>query len=480
MSYKVVNSDISGSVGGATTFLDTVTLEPTIDIAAPSGEDIQVRLGDAAGANKFTLLDSALVAVIQADSDGTIQILDASNNGNPQIRMGATDAEEVHFQSIYDSGAQTLDYVLFQTDAVSATANKGLFRFNVDGSDILDIDDGGIDLDTGGALSINGTDVLSATVLGSGVLASSLTSVGILASLALGGAISGATTLGMAGDLTDYEAVNDGSPSIFLGSSSLERLNIQAVYNSGAQTIARIDFITSTASGTGDDGQFRFTVDDVAILDIDDGGIEVTGGGSFTAGLSGITTLATSGVYTASGAINVTIADTVNDVPLEVVQNDTTNNPVAASVANTGTGNTLFLNSDGNSVSLNVDSEATTADVLSLDGNPLTTGNLLLATNTLSGTALANRSAGNNLVDVTVSRTDARTSGTTADDYDVVNITRTSVTTGSGGTMTSAGSVLRLANTVTQTDGTLTDTVNVLEIEADTDSTGYAILIGNE
>ena len=102
------------------------------------------------------------------------------NDGNPEIRLGATDAEELHIQAVFDSGAQTLDYVLFQTDAASATSNKGLFRFNVDGSDVLDIDDGGIDLDTGGALSINGTDVLDATTLGSGVTASSLTSVGTI------------------------------------------------------------------------------------------------------------------------------------------------------------------------------------------------------------------------------------------------------------------------------------------------------------
>src|SRR3990167_4332123 len=145
MSYKVVNSDISGSVGGATTFLDTVTLEPTIDMAAPSGEDIQVRLGDAAGANKFTLLDSASVAVIQADSDGSIQILDASNDGNPQLRLGATDAEEAHFQTVYDSGAQTLDYVLFQTEAASATADKGEYRFNVDGTETARINDSGLE-----------------------------------------------------------------------------------------------------------------------------------------------------------------------------------------------------------------------------------------------------------------------------------------------------------------------------------------------
>lgn len=601
MSYKAINNDLSGSIGGATTFLDTVTLEPTTDIAAPSGEDIQIQLGDAVGANKLIVSDSASTDVFAVDSDGSVQILDASNDGNPQVRLGATDAEELHIQSVYDSGAQTLDYVLFQTDVASATADKGEYRFNVDGTETARINDAGLEVDTinelvaaagvtidglkiendgtttnflgtagdylqvgdaaGTSHTLNSEDDLmvtgelevdgeaffdgaltisanTATITHSGTTSLSIAStsgtVAIESVVFTGGALSSATTLSMGGDLTNYEALNDGSPSILLGSSATERLNLQAVYNTGAQTIARVDFITSTASVTGDDGQFRFTVDDVAILDIDDGGIEVTGtiligsgctitGGTNTFNITNGTAVfdvaasssldvnanltvesasfvnqdltsdasptfvglslsgAVSGITTlAARAVNPTIANTQNDVPLEVTQNDTTNNPVAASVTNTGTGNSLFINSDGNSVSLNIDSESTTADVVTLDGNTLTTGNVILATNTISGTALANRSAGNNLLDFTISRTDARTSGTTADDYDVMNITRTSVTTGSGGTLTAAGSVLRLANTRTQTDGTLTDTVNLLEMQADTGGTGYAILIGNE
>ena len=120
---------------------------------------------------------------------GDITNYEAVNDGNPELRLGATDAEELHVQAVYDAVAQTLSHVLFQTDVLSAVANKGLFRFNVDGTAILDIDDGGIDLDTGKALSINGTDVITATTLGDGVTASSLTSVGTLVALTANGAV---------------------------------------------------------------------------------------------------------------------------------------------------------------------------------------------------------------------------------------------------------------------------------------------------
>jgi len=105
---------------------------------------------------------------IEGTSDFTFDGADllfynAVNDGNPEIRLGATDAEEFHLQPIFDSGAQTLDYVLFTTDVASATVDKGLYRFNVDGVDILDIDDGGLVL-TGSVVvsgTVDGRDVAS-------------------------------------------------------------------------------------------------------------------------------------------------------------------------------------------------------------------------------------------------------------------------------------------------------------------------------
>jgi hypothetical protein len=81
-----------------------------------------------------------------------IVLYDTVNDGNPQLRIGVADTEELHIQAVYDTGAQTLDYVLFQTDVVSATSDKGRYRFNVDGTNILDITDSGIDFLQSGAV----------------------------------------------------------------------------------------------------------------------------------------------------------------------------------------------------------------------------------------------------------------------------------------------------------------------------------------
>lgn len=90
--------------------------------------------------------------------------------------------------------------------------------------------------------------------------------------LTITGALAGVTTLGMAGDLTDYEATNDASPSIFLGSAAAERLEIQSVYDAGAQTLNYVQFQTYAASAAADKGKYIFGVDGTDIFSIVDAG----------------------------------------------------------------------------------------------------------------------------------------------------------------------------------------------------------------
>ncbi len=65
-------------------------------------------------------------------------------------------------------------------------------------------------------------------------------------------------------------------------------------------------------------------------------------------------------------------------------------------------------------------------------------------------------------------------SGTSSQDYDVMSLLRTSIHD-TGGTLTAAGSVLKLENVATETDATLADTVIGLEIVMDADGTGAGI-----
>ena len=167
----------------------------------------------------------------------------ASNDGNPQMRMGATDAEELHIQCVYDSSAQTLDYVLFQTDAASGTAHKGEFRFNVDGTEIFHVNDAGVNIVSGKAFYINDTSVLNATTLGGAVVNSSLTSVGTLTTLTVDNVIVNGTTIGHTSD-TDLMTLASGVLTV-AGEISVTTLDIGGT--NVTSTAAELNYVDVTA-----------------------------------------------------------------------------------------------------------------------------------------------------------------------------------------------------------------------------------------
>ena len=147
-------------------YADNASTEDNVFIIDLDSYDVAMGLNGGnvlIGANDRAPLEALEIAT------GNLAIHEATNDGNPEIRIGSGDAEEGHIQAVYDGAAQTLNYILFQTDVASATADKGLYRFNVDGTNILDIDDGGINLVTGNSYGINGVDVLTATALDAGV-----------------------------------------------------------------------------------------------------------------------------------------------------------------------------------------------------------------------------------------------------------------------------------------------------------------------
>ena len=167
----------------------------------------------------------------------------ASNDGNPQMRIGATDAEELHIQTVYDSGAQTLDYVIFQTDAASGTADKGEFRFNVDGTEIFHVNDSGVNVVSGKAFYINDTSVLNATTLGGAVVNSSLTSVGTLTTLTVDNVIVNGTTIGHTSD-TDLMTLASGVLTV-AGEISVTTLDIGGT--NVTSTAAELNYVDVTA-----------------------------------------------------------------------------------------------------------------------------------------------------------------------------------------------------------------------------------------
>jgi hypothetical protein len=100
----------------------------------------------------------------------------------------------------------------------------------------------------------------------------------------------GATTNIVAGDLTMYDATGtEANPTISLGSSATDRLEIKAVYNSGSDTLCDIDFTTYTSSGTTNDGRYNWYVDEVSVALMNENGLYIYNGGQIQASADGAT-----------------------------------------------------------------------------------------------------------------------------------------------------------------------------------------------
>ncbi len=232
----------------------------------------------------------------------------ASNDGNPQMRMGATDAEELHIQCVYDSGAQTLDYVLFQTDAASSTAHKGEFRFNVDATEIFHVNDAGVNVVSGKAFYINDTSVLNATTLGGAVVNSSLTSVGTLTTLTVdditinGNAISSAgssalTITAASGQVVSIESVTlDGG--VVAGVTSLTVDNLVVNGNDISSSTGNITLTPNSGSAVVIDGGASFD-------------------GSVLTGLTALTSTAITGTLQTAAQANITSVGTLTGLTVE-------------------------------------------------------------------------------------------------------------------------------------------------------------------
>jgi hypothetical protein len=176
---------------------------------------------------------------------------------------------------------------------------------------------------TGLTVATNSSEVFSGTVMNAvfGDIGGTLTTaaqanVTTLAGLTSLGA-AGATTNVVAGDVTMYNAVNNGNPTISLGSASAERLIITTNYDACAQTLCNVEFSTAAASGTANKGKFVFDVDGTDIATIDDGGIDLASGKTFSINGSDISTSDTT--YTAGDGLTLTGTDFDLDAALTTV-----------------------------------------------------------------------------------------------------------------------------------------------------------------
>ena len=101
-----------------------------------------------------------------------VDIFEDANNADVTLRMGPSATESLAISVLNGGSNKTADSVTFTTATASSTSNHGKFTFNVDGTDIFEGDDAGINLASGKTFRINGTAIdgdITSVVAGTGL-----------------------------------------------------------------------------------------------------------------------------------------------------------------------------------------------------------------------------------------------------------------------------------------------------------------------
>jgi len=151
-----LTGDASGSSGSCTGQAATVA---TIAGLAPNTATTQATQGNITTLAGLTTIGQTGITTLISSND--VNFFNPVNNGNPMFKIGSSEDDRLEIAAIYNSGAQTLDQVLFRTETESSTADDGKFVFTVDELTTLQIDDGGIDFSANHGISINGDDIIT-------------------------------------------------------------------------------------------------------------------------------------------------------------------------------------------------------------------------------------------------------------------------------------------------------------------------------
>ena len=307
-SGKVI-MDGNGSSGGITISDGTIDIRTGTgsvakllfycEVSNAHAQAVQAQPHSAGVTNTLTLPaggDGELVSTVATQTftnksfGDDVDIFEDANNADVKLRIGTAAAESLTIQVLNGGSNKTAEEVHFSTATASSTGDHGKMVFDVDGSDILTIDDGGVSIAASGAYEVNGTAILSdssGTMTLSNVDALDATTeatveaaIDTLANLTAVGAVANALAMTYS-DVTLFHDANNADTSLSIGTSATEALKIEVLNGGSNKTAESVAFSTATASSTGDHGKFTFNVDGTDIFDVDDSGINLASGKTF-------------------------------------------------------------------------------------------------------------------------------------------------------------------------------------------------------
>ena len=96
---------------------------------------------------------------LTALTGGDLTIYEDANNADVSLKMGTSATEALSIEVLNGGSNKTAEEIKIKTSTASATANHGKISIYIDDAEIMDIDDGGIDMASGKTVAIDGTDL---------------------------------------------------------------------------------------------------------------------------------------------------------------------------------------------------------------------------------------------------------------------------------------------------------------------------------
>ena len=172
-----------GLSGGGTTGDVTLTLDLSeLSVVTPADGDKLATIDSDGSTEQLTTVASlatlfagtgltASSSVIGVDASqaitaltgGDLTIYEDANNADVSLKMGTSATESLSIEVLNGGANKTAEEIRITTATASGTANHGKIAIYIDGAEILDIDDGGIDMASGMTVALNGTDIESAS-----------------------------------------------------------------------------------------------------------------------------------------------------------------------------------------------------------------------------------------------------------------------------------------------------------------------------